>query len=80
MKVWKSNGTIRVTVSAMEVDEFKYRWPCSELPDKAIRFLFDKNGNLLDVNTSVECGSVAALAADAWEYAQQNRRDRACKS
>ena len=74
MKVWKSNGTIRVTVSAQEVDEFKNRWPCSELPDKAIKFLFDKNGDLLDVSTSVECGSVAALAEDAWEYAKNYRR------
>jgi hypothetical protein len=74
MKVWKSNGTVRVTVSAQEVDEFKNRWPCSELPDKAIRFLFDRNGGLLDVSTSVECGSVAALAEDAWEYAQNHWR------
>ena len=74
MKVWKNNGTIRVTVSVMEVDEFKDRWPCSELPDKPVKFWFDRDGNLIDTDTDVDCGSVTALAEDAWEYAKSYRR------
>jgi hypothetical protein len=39
-----------VSVSRVEVERFKARWPCSELPDKAISFQFDKrNGDLVDM-------------------------------
>lgn len=69
MKVKYRTDTVEVRVSAQEVDEFKVTWPCSELPDKSIQFLFDYDGNLLDVSTDVQCGSVNALAEDAWKHA-----------
>ncbi len=59
-----------VSVSRVEVEEFKDNWPCSTLPERALWFQFDKrNGDLVDMKPdTMEGEDVAALADDckAW--------------
>jgi hypothetical protein len=69
MKVKKLGSDTRVTVSQSEVEYFKSKWPCSGLPDKAISFIFESNGDLVDifgVNEKNDCGeALLALSQDA---------------
>jgi hypothetical protein len=48
MRARKLGDSIRVTVSASEVADFRQQWPCSGLPDTGIGFTFEKNGDLVD--------------------------------
>jgi hypothetical protein len=71
----RNNGSLyTVSISRQEVEEFKDRWPCSGLPDRAISFQFDKrNGDLVDIfpyrYAHLFDGPAAlALSQDAQEY------------
>lgn len=67
MRITDQGSLYIVCVSRAEVEQFKRRWPCSGLPDRAIRFQFDKrNGDLVDLHPyDVDGEAVAALAMDA---------------
>jgi hypothetical protein len=38
-----------VAVSAQDVREFNRTWPCSNIPEIGIKFVFDHTGNLVDI-------------------------------
>lgn len=61
-----------VRVSANDVYAFKRRWPGSGLPDRAIRFQFDKsNGDLVDISpdsSAFDGPDLLALSQDAQAY------------
>lgn len=72
MRMYKQGREIRVCVNADEVEEFNYRWPCSELTGHPISFTFASNGDLVDTNARGKEGGDAllALSQDAWKYAE----------
>jgi hypothetical protein len=57
-----------VTVDRWAVDAFRSQWPGSDLPDRSIRFRFDQQGGLVDVQGTGEYDGedLAALSQDAW--------------
>lgn len=72
MRVRDLGAFARVTVSAVEVEEFKRSWPCSGLPSRAISFTFDRrNGDLVEVcpanleERGADGGALLALSHDA---------------
>lgn len=67
MRVFDNGSFFTVHVLTEDVVEFKRTWPCSDLPDRPIRFEFDKrNGDLVDMHpTSIDGADASALAADA---------------
>lgn len=72
MRARKLGDSLRVTVSAAEVAEFRRQWPCSGLPDTGIGFTFDKRGDLVDQSPlGVDGAACLALSEDAWAYAQR---------
>lgn len=45
------------TITAMQVQEFKRSWPCSNLPDDtAITFEYATNGDLIDCYGTTDAG------------------------
>lgn len=73
MRATKQGAFVKVTVSYSEVHRFKQSWPCSNLPDCRVGFLFDvSNGDLVDAwpEALLEAGeAAAALSHDANNYA-----------
>lgn len=70
MRVKRLGDSVRVTVSAREVCEFKEGWPCSDLPDTGIGFTFEKNGDLVEISPDgVDGAACLALSQDAYAYA-----------
>ena len=84
--VSQNNTWIKVSFSENELDDFKRRWPCNNIPDKvrSAWFEFDKrNGDLVDYGprtlhalsaTGHDNGAVLALSHDAWRYAEGKAR------
>ncbi len=71
MRYYDNGRYYTVSVSKREVEAFKRRWPCSELPDKSIAFQFDKrNGDLVDISLDVDGPDVLALSEDAQAYGE----------
>lgn len=74
MKAFDNGAFYSVQVSRHEVSAFNRQWPCSQLPDCAITFEFDKrNGDLVDIragrNTSkVDGPEAVALSNDAQAF------------
>lgn len=71
MRVRDLGSAFNVSVSRLEVGEFRGQWPCSGLPDKTITFQFDKrNGDLIDLwSISTADGPAwVALSDDAKAY------------
>jgi hypothetical protein len=70
----------RVCVSRDDVADFRSQWPCSGLPDKAMWFEFESNGDLVDVgpmDTSRFDGpDLLALSQNAQEYLESLRKGR----
>ena len=71
MRIYNQGAHVRVTVSRSEVYDFKRRWPCSGLPDRAITFVFDaRNGDLVDLYPyGVDGDDARALCDRAQQYA-----------
>jgi hypothetical protein len=66
--------SVSVRVSRWTVNAFAEKWPCCNLPDRAITFRFDlKSGDLLEVFgvsvPSMCCGELEALCEDAKKFA-----------
>ncbi len=71
MRRFKQGAFTRVTVSEREVSDFARCWPCFGKV-RALSFTFDNHtGDLVDVSNDrgMDEPGVAALAADAGEYA-----------
>lgn len=61
------NPNLTVIVSRAEVAAFRSKWPCSNLPDRAITFFYDHNGDLVDLHPgNIDGPDVVALCEDAW--------------
>lgn len=68
------NGCLySVSVSKAEVQSFKARWPCSDLPDRSHWFQFAKrNGDLVDMRPlSYDGPDLLALSNDAKAFAEK---------
>ncbi len=71
---------VQITITKREVAAFKRRWPASGLPNKAIRFVFNRSGDLVGINLThadqqraYGSGALPALAADAWRVGYLKR-------
>ena len=75
MRIRNLGAFVNVSVSPHEVEEFKSRWPGSDLPvSKSITFTFDvESGDLVDVSTRYDGADLAALSQDAWAFYVQPR-------
>ena len=60
-----------VVVTAMGVQAFASRWPCSRLGTQPIRFSFAGNGDLVDVSTRRDGPDVLALSEDAQAFGEK---------
>ena len=67
IQITSMGDAARVTFGRDEVADFKSRWPCNGLPDRAIYFEFARNGDLIDTNISRQAdgGAQQALCDDA---------------
>ena len=71
MKTIDNGCYVTVKVSAREVEEFRHRFPCSGVPERALWFQFHKRtGDLVDMSPCLhDCdgAGLLALSQDAWE-------------
>ena len=64
MKYHDNGSLYSVTVTQIEVEEFKSQWPCSPLPSCSFWFQFDKRtGDIVDLEPSNEQFDGPALKA-----------------
>ena len=64
-----SEEYLLVKVTKQEVLDFKNTWPCSGLPDRAITFCFERNGDLVDIEPDYMDGeALTALSYDAQDF------------
>ena len=82
MRILKINATSStVAVSAQDVTKFNSQWPCSNIPEIAVQFDFDRNG-LVDIRFSngvdsseFDGAALSALSQDAQSF-QPKSEDR----
>jgi hypothetical protein len=83
MKVFDNGAFFSVRVSRREVAAFNRSWPCSQLPDSSITFVFDNtNGDLVDIlpyriADKVDGPEAGALCDDAKAYGYQQLTKKA---
>lgn len=71
-----------VVATQLGVETFKSRWPCSQLPERPIRFDYASNGDLVGITgTGYDGPDMLALSQDAQAFAEQvlERRRRAAQ-
>lgn len=61
-------GGFSVCATRNGVDNMRDAWPCSRLPNRAIRFCFASNGDLVDVSTGYDGEDLLALSQDAQTF------------
>ncbi len=82
MRVRSQGAFFSVSVSRIEVENFKRHWPCSNLPDRAVTFQFDKrNGDLVDIwpyryAAQFDGPAAVALSHDAQECGQKHLKSQ----
>jgi len=83
LKLFDNGAFFSVRVSRREVEEFNSSWPCSQLPDSSITFVFDNtNGDLVDIlpyriADKVDGPEAVALCDDAMKYGCQQLTKKA---
>ena len=82
MRLFYNGGGYAVTVLQREVETFNRSWPCSNLPDSSITFVFESNGDLVDIlpyriADKVDGGEALALCQDAQNYALKHPKMKA---
>ena len=70
MRAFNNGCFFTVCVSAAEVDEFNYSWPCSTLNGPQ-SFMFAEGGDLVDRTGEGDGPEALALAEDAQTYGRK---------
>ena len=75
MKMKNLGSTVRVYVSAAELDRFADTWPCSGMrnPSRGMSFEFERNGDLVDITgqrAKYDESAVLALSQDCQQFAK----------
>lgn len=64
-------GGFSVVATADGVGMFNNSWPCSRLPERAVRFEYASNGDLVDIWPEMPDGEeLLALSHDAQEFGE----------
>ena len=77
MKAYDNGCFYSVRCDRLDVENFKYQWPCNGMPNRPVWFQFDKrNGDLVDMGPqawleeNIDGGAVEAFSRDAQTYAK----------
>lgn len=70
MRAYDQGAVVRVVANYHEVQNFKDNWPGSGLPDNSVCFIFERNGDILEVYPSdVDGDDLMALMDECKAYA-----------
>lgn len=79
MRVFDNGSSFTVTCTRRDVAAFKRAYPCSDIPDIAIAFEFEKrNGDLCGIQCRRDTAefdgpALVALSIDAYEFGEAHR-------